>query len=395
MADQDVLSPLLNVTNKTSSSDFSSSDMGVTYAAITTMAVVAIYIGSHLSLAQKWEESMSSQDALKFPIVGSCTLGGLYLLFQYFNKDYVNMLLTGYFLFFGLLALKATIRPIFEPFFASPFSAWKWEFKVPLIKEPIKVDFDSVDIAALAVSAVFTAWYAVTKHWIANNILGFCFSVQGIALISLGNYKTGCILLVGLFFYDVWWVFGTEVMVTVAKSFDAPIKLIFPKNMFASKLEFAMLGLGDIVIPGIFIALLLRFDQARFGDKQRPGSFAKPYFWICYAGYVLGLVATIAVMHVFKAAQPALLYLVPACLAASSVTAVVRGEFSALLEYTDEQPAKEDAAKDKVAVATPDTATDAVDSQPAAAKKDQPAKVVEAEGVTTRGSAAKRKPAKA
>lgn len=40
-------------------------------------------------------------------------------------------------------------------------------------------------------------------------------------------------------------------MVTVAKSFDAPIKLLFPKNIFSGEaLKFSMLGLGDIVIPG-------------------------------------------------------------------------------------------------------------------------------------------------
>ena len=40
---------------------------------------------------------------------------------------------------------------------------------------------------------------------------------------------TGALLLSGLFFYDVFWVFGTPVMVTVAKSLDAPIKLVFPR----------------------------------------------------------------------------------------------------------------------------------------------------------------------
>ena len=39
-------------------------------------------------------------------------------------------------------------------------------------------------------------------------------------------------------------------MVTVAKSFDAPIKLLFPKNIFAAEYQHSMLGLGDIVIPG-------------------------------------------------------------------------------------------------------------------------------------------------
>jgi len=37
-------------------------------------------------------------------------------------------------------------------------------------------------------------------------------------------------------------------MVTVAKSFDGPIKLLFPRQLGAQGPS--MLGLGDIVIPG-------------------------------------------------------------------------------------------------------------------------------------------------
>ena len=39
--------------------------------------------------------------------------------------------------------------------------------------------------------------------------------------------------------------------------------MVFPQDLLEKGLSannFAMLGLGDIVIPGIFIALLLRFD---------------------------------------------------------------------------------------------------------------------------------------
>jgi minor histocompatibility antigen H13 len=35
----------------------------------------------------------------------------------------------------------------------------------------------------------------------------------------------GFILLGGLFFYDIFFVFGTDVMVTVAVSMDVPIKV--------------------------------------------------------------------------------------------------------------------------------------------------------------------------
>jgi minor histocompatibility antigen H13 len=72
-----------------------------------------------------------------------------------------------------------------------------------------------------------------------------------------------------LFFYDIFFVLGTPVMVAVATNVDAPIKLLFPKAFAVSDADaqFSMLGLGDIVIPGIFIALLLRFDAQRAGLK--------------------------------------------------------------------------------------------------------------------------------
>jgi minor histocompatibility antigen H13 len=87
----------------------------------------------------------------------------------------------------------------------------------------------------------------------------------------------------GLFVYDIFWVFFTPVMVTVAKSFDAPIKVsvfsewihsfaldvllhfiansliyssvsLFPVQLLFPTADaarpFSMLGLGDIVIPG-------------------------------------------------------------------------------------------------------------------------------------------------
>ena len=35
--------------------------------------------------------------------------------------------------------------------------------------------------------------------------------LQGIEMLSLGSFVIGAILLMGLFVYDVFWVFGTEV----------------------------------------------------------------------------------------------------------------------------------------------------------------------------------------
>lgn len=47
-----------------------------------------------------------------------------------------------------------------------------------------------------------------------------------------------------------------------------------------------------------------------------------------FVGYVVGLGTTIAVMNIFSAAQPALLYIVPAVLGAVGLHALARGEFN-------------------------------------------------------------------
>lgn len=91
-------------------------------------------------------------------------------------------------------------------------------------------------------------------------------------------------------------------MVSVAKNLDGPIKLLFLKASGTPR-QFSMLGLGDIVVPGIFVALMLRMDRSR--------GFQTSYFASAMAGYVGGLLATVLVMTQFDRAQPALLYLVP------------------------------------------------------------------------------------
>ena len=63
------------------------------------------------------------------------------------------------------------------------------------------------------------------------------------------------ILLWLLFVYDIIMVFKTDLMVSVAKNLDIPIKLSLPY-----KGKFSILGLGDIVVPGILVAWTLKYD---------------------------------------------------------------------------------------------------------------------------------------
>lgn len=185
-------------------------------------------------------------------------------------------------------------------------------------------------------------------------------------------------------------------MVTVAKSLDIPIKLVFPRPDIPSSdpakppiKQHAMLGLGDVVLPGIMIGLALRFDlymfylrkQTKLNNVQTPSqtteskasetdpatkpteqpnvavkspyvsvsnkwgewfwaraaehSFPKPYFKATMVGYIVGMLATLAAMQIANHAQPALLYLVPGVLIASWGTALVRGELKEMKEFSE------------------------------------------------------------
>jgi len=83
----------------------------------------------------------------------------------------------------------------------------------------------------------------------------------------------------------------------------------------------------------------------RFDSKQALAS--QPYFYVNFTFYALGLMATVGVMHFFDSAQPALLYLVPACIFSSLLTAVARGELKTLLAFSEEAPAAVEEKKAK------------------------------------------------
>ena len=72
------------------------------------------------------------------------------------------------------------------------------------------------------------------KHWLANDLLEMAMAIKHVELLYLNNVVTGCIYLGGFFFYDILWVFGTDVMVTVIESLEAPIKLVFPQVINSS-----------------------------------------------------------------------------------------------------------------------------------------------------------------
>ncbi|KAF7915206.1 uncharacterized protein EAE98_011291 [Botrytis deweyae] len=274
---------------------------------------------------------------------------------------------------------------------------------LPHQKTPIK--FTSL-LGLLIGIATITAYNLLNAPWYLTNLMGFGFCYGSLQLMSLTTFFTGSLVLFGLFFYDIIMVFYTPLMVTVATTLDVPIKLVFPAGESGRS---SMLGLGDIVLPGILVALALRFDlYLHYLYLQKPASptvspsttsktaitkspttttpssqkpayrpatglwgerfwtssfsplssssletgvegtrFPKPYFKAALAGYIIGMLVTLFVMNVWRHAQPALLYLVPGVVFSLWGTAAVRGELRVMWEFTEDGSLEDKKKKDE------------------------------------------------
>jgi len=286
-----------------------------------------------------------------FRFIASGFLFGIYLVILLVSKEYITFVLNIYFFLIGIVALYRAIQPLlikirlplFDKLRERIFHIKLSENK-PSNDDIMHVDFkfDMVDVIALFLCVLVGVWYLLKRHWIANNIFGIAFSINAIEILHFNKVLNGCVLLGGLFIYDIFWVFGTNVMITVAKSFDAPIKLIFPQDLIENGIfaanKFAMLGLGDIVVPGAFIALMLRYDMTRRASS-------KLYFNVSFVAYIIALVITILILQIFKHGQPALLYIVPLCVGFPLLTALICKDWTTMFAYEDHPSINEVAEK--------------------------------------------------
>lgn len=107
-------------------------------------------------------------------------------------------------------------------------------------------------------------------------------------------------------------------MVTVAKSIDLPLKLQFPYiDKHDNVMKFSMLGLGDIVLPGLLLSLCIKYDiDSCILSNRRPKKLSEFKFTLFYCtlfAYGLSLLITYLAMKYFEHPQPALVFIVPFC----------------------------------------------------------------------------------
>lgn len=280
-------------------------------------------------------EGLSPTDAIFFPILAGCTLAGLYFLIKWLQDPAIlNKILNWYFATFSVFAVARLVSDgltvshsllfprqfsinnnLFEfnsvkrkalcagqtprsspfpgvltfiPLSASIKSA-VWGLRVlpsrklavsTLVRDVLdfKIKVGLFDLVGLAIGIGSVLYYNfVGKPWYLTNLMGFGFAYGSLQLLSPTTFWTGSLILSALFFYDIYFVFFTPMMVTVAKSLDIPIKLMFPRppppDAAPGERALSMLGLGDVVLPGIMIGLALRFDLYLFYLKKQTKGF--------------------------------------------------------------------------------------------------------------------------
>ncbi|ELU45081.1 signal peptide peptidase domain-containing protein [Rhizoctonia solani AG-1 IA] len=301
-------------------------DSVLTYGGLVGLASASVYAGSLGSYKEpkplkvklrvgeddsdddeeELSERLGSSEALIFPILGSIMLGGLYLAFKYLGEYRIK---------FG-----SNNKPLLK-------------FRLP-------------SLVLIPISAIPSLSFFLSdpKSAIMTDILALSFSHTALGTMKIDSLQTGCILLSGLFLYDIWWVFGTKVMVTVATSLTIPIKLLWPRSILTSLSilpppekgsSTMLLGLGDVAVPGLLVALAYRLDMHLRRKGMMKASDGETYFRATMIGYMTGLSMAFAAMHVFKAAQPALLYLSPTCCLSFIFTALKRNEWKYVWAWED------------------------------------------------------------
>ncbi|XP_021730076.1 signal peptide peptidase-like 1 [Chenopodium quinoa] len=303
--------------------------------------------------------TLDRSQALMIPIMSSISLIMMFYLFSS-----VSQILTG----FTAIASASSLFFCLSPY----VNRVKLQLGLadPYVSRCCSKSITRTQGLLLVVCVCTVAAWLVSGHWILNNLLGISICVAFVSHVRLPNIKVCAMLLACLFMYDIFWVFyserffGANVMVSVAtqqasnpvhtvanslslpglqlitKKLELPVKIVFPRNLLGGvtpgehAADFMMLGLGDMAIPAMLLALVFCFDHRK--RAVNPIDFASSrghkYIWYATSGYAVGLVTALAAGILSHSPQPALLYLVPSTLGPIIVISWLRNELLELWE---------------------------------------------------------------
>jgi hypothetical protein len=182
---------------------------------------------------------------------------------------------------------------------------------------------------SIIITFLIVYFWFVTRFWILNNILAYCLVFSILSLLLIKDFFICIVLLSCVFVYDAFWVFfshmifSQNVMVTVATSLNLPIKIEFPLLFINNPIKGCMLlGLGDIVLPGMVIKYCKRFDSI----KNKNDKYS--YYQTSIILYHVSLFLAFIMMFAFNHSQPVMFYISPIFIIGLSIKAYIMGDWN-------------------------------------------------------------------
>lgn len=257
---------------------------------------------------------------------------GAMLLLLYFFFQYLVFFIIGMFALASVVSLIGVLEPLI---YMVPLGTTRIPKNLcPCFHGPLEIRQLALIVFAISVSVTWVVLRHHPQSWILQDILGVAFSINMLKTLRLPNLMICTVLLVLLFFYDIFFVFitpfltmkGESIMVEVAKGGNTqeqlPMVLRVPhfnnESLSVCLSQFSLLGFGDILVPGLLVAYCHGFDLLATRGRL--------YFLTGIIFYGIGLGVTFVALLLTRAAQPALLYLVPATLIPIISIAWCRGQ---------------------------------------------------------------------
>lgn len=270
---------------------------------------------------------------------------------------------------YSIGATSVVVKLIIHPIFSRIF---RWIGISDCMNKPNNSSVNFTEFLSICVGlslGIIWLWMAFSSrdpsrnifYWFYQDVMGVCVCIGFLKLIRLNSIMVATILLVAAFLYDIFFVFltpyifGESIMETVASggggdaelceidptahecsSVPLPMLFSFPRlNDYRG--GFSMLGLGDIVLPGLLTAFAARLDASKSlvstyhirchaahrGDHNMPNTlrqegflhrFRSGYFFTITIAYAVGLFFANVAVYLMNRGQPALLYIVPTTL---------------------------------------------------------------------------------
>ena len=284
-------------------------------------------------------QDLSMVHALGFVFIAS----GMLVLLFFFIRYLILVLVLVY-----CFAAATAIANVFPPLLSGMVPTLKRHVKRPCCLGGMCDGVSQSQLLCTILGVVAAGVWFVLRHsplpvWPLHDVLSLALCLQILQTVRFADVKVSSVLLSLALLYDIFWVFispllfSDNVMIATAtgmghdwgNSTDLPPAEMLPMLVVVPKVHDwaggeSLLGLGDIVLPGLLVAFALRVDVVK---RLR---WNHGYFVPMVVGYGVGLAVAIVASMLMQMGQPALLYLVPCTLWPFLILAARRGHLREL-----------------------------------------------------------------